>query len=112
MTVAEAIRRIRRTGEDRETIYTCYVIDEGRRLEGVVTLKDLLLAPDSTPVRELMDSGVISIGTLENRKAAARLFQKYGFLALPVVDHENRLVGIITVDDAIDAMEQQATRSP
>ncbi len=111
MTVAEAIRRIRRTGEDRETIYTCYVIDEGRRLEGVVTLKDLLLAPDSTPVRELMDSGVISIGTLENRKAAARLFQKYGFLALPVVDHENRLVGIITVDDAIDAMEQQATEA-
>ena len=62
-------------------------------------------------MRELMDSGVISIGTLENRKAAARLFQKYGFLALPVVDHENRLVGIITVDDAIDAMEQQATEA-
>lgn len=109
MTVAEAIRRIRRTGEDRETIYTCYVIDEGRRLEGVVTLKDLLLAPDSMPVRELMDSGVISIGTLENQKAAASLFQKYGLLALPVVDHESRLVGIITVDDAMEVMEQQAT---
>lgn len=109
MTVRQAIHRIRCTGEDRETVYTCYVIGSGRQLEGVVSLKDLLLANDSTPVRELMDTNVISIGTLEDRKQAARLLHKYGFLALPVVDHEARLVGIITVDDAIDVMEQEVS---
>lgn len=107
MTVRQAIQRIRRTGEDRETVYTCYVIGEGRQLEGVVSLKDLLLASDSTLVQELMDTNVISIGTLEDQSEAARLFHKYGFLALPVVDHENRLVGIITVDDALQVMEQE-----
>lgn len=109
MTVAQAICHIRRTGEARETIYTCYVIGAGRHLEGVVSLKDLLLANDSTLVKELMDTNVISIGTLEGRKEAACLLHKYGFLALPVVDHEARLVGIITVDDAIDVMEQEVS---
>ena len=109
MTVAQAIEHIRRTGEDRETIYTCYVIDASRKLEGVVTVKDLLLAPDGMQVRDVMSDDVISISTLEDQEEVARLFNKYDFLSLPVVDHENRLVGIITVDDAMDVMEQEAT---
>ena len=109
MTVAQAIEHIRRTGEDRETIYTCYVIDASRKLEGVVTVKDLLLAPDGMQVRDVMSDDVISIGTLEDQEEVARLFNKYDFLSLPVVDHEDRLVGIITVDDAMDVMEQEAT---
>ncbi len=109
MTVAQAIEHIRRTGEDRETIYTCYVIDASRKLEGVVTVKDLLLAPDGMQVRDVMSSDVISIDTLGDQEEAARLFNKYDFLSLPVVDHEDRLVGIITVDDAMDVMEQEAT---
>ena len=109
MTVAQAIDHIRRTGEDRETIYTCYVIDASRKLEGVVTVKDLLLAPDGMQVRDVMSDDVISIGTLEDQEEVARLFNKYDFLSLPVVDHEDRLVGIITVDDAMDVMEQEAT---
>lgn len=109
MTVAQAIEHIRRTGEDRETIYTCYVIDASRKLEGVVTVKDLLLAPDGMQVRDVMSSDVISINTLGDQEEAARLFNKYDFLSLPVVDHEDRLVGIITVDDAMDVMEQEAT---
>lgn len=108
MTVAQAICHIRRTGEARETIYTCYVIDAGRKLEGAITLKDLLLAPDGAHVHELMNRSVISIGTLDGREAATHLFQTYGLLALPVVDHENRLVGIITVDDAMEVMEEDA----
>ena len=109
MTVAQAIEHIRRTGEDRETIYTCYVIDASRKLEGVVTVKDLLLAPDGMQVRDVMSDDVISIGTLEDQEEVARLFNKYDFLSLPVVDHEDRRVGIITVDDAMDVMEQEAT---
>ena len=109
MTVGQAIDHLRRTGEDRETIYTCYVIDAARRLEGVVTVKDLLLSPDDMLVADLMDTGVISIGTKEDQEEAAQLFNKYDFLSLPVVDHEGRLVGIITVDDAMDVMEEEAT---
>lgn len=109
MTVGQAIEHLRRTGEDRETIYTCYVIDVARRLEGVVTVKDLLLSPDDMLVADLMDTGVISIGTQEDQEEAAQLFNKYDFLSLPVVDHEGRLVGIITVDDAMDVMEEEAT---
>lgn len=109
MTVEEAIARIRRTGEDRETIYTCYVIDAGRHLEGIVTIKDLLLAGEASLVADLMETDFISIGTWEDREEAVRLINRYDFLALPVVDRENRLVGIITVDDAMDVMEQEAT---
>lgn len=109
MTVADAIEHIRRTGEDRETVYTCYVIDRARVLEGVITVKSLLLAPDEAVVEDLMDTEVISVGTLEDQEEVAHLFSKYGLLSLPVVDHEKRLVGIVTVDDAIDVMEQEAT---
>lgn len=109
MTVGQAIEHLRRTGEDRETIYTCYVIDAARRLEGVVTVKDLLLSADDMLVADLMDTSVISIGTQDDQEEAAQLFNKYDFLSLPVVDHEGRLVGIITVDDAMDVMEEEAT---
>lgn len=109
MTVSQAIAHIRRTGEDRETIYTCYVIDQTRLLEGVVTVKELLLAADDTLVADLMDKELISVTTGEDQEIVGRLFQKYGFLTLPVVDRENRLVGIVTVDDAMDVMEQEAT---
>lgn len=109
MTVGEAIAHIRRTGEDRETIYTCYVIDGSRVLEGVITVKDLLLADDARRVDELMERDVISVNTLEDQEEVARVMSKYDLLSLPVVDNENRLVGVITIDDAVDVMEQEAT---
>ncbi|MCI6639781.1 MAG: magnesium transporter [Pygmaiobacter massiliensis] len=109
MTVAQAIDHIRATGEDRESIYTCYVVTVTRVLLGVVTVKELLLADDSTLVNDLMDPDIISVNTLDDQEDVGRLFSKYGLLALPVVDHEKRLVGIITVDDAMDVMEQEAT---
>ncbi|MBC8545954.1 magnesium transporter [Clostridiaceae bacterium NSJ-31] len=109
MTVEDAIKHIRRTGEDRETIYTCYVIDEQRKLDGVVTVKDLLLAHDECALDTIMDTDIISVKTTEDREEVARLFSKYDLLSMPVVDHENRLVGIVTVDDAVDVMEQEAT---
>ena len=109
MTVEDAIKHIRRTGEDRETIYTCYVIDEQRKLDGVVTVKDLLLAHDERVLDTIMDTDIISVKTTEDREEVARLFSKYDLLSMPVVDHENRLVGIVTVDDAVDVMEQEAT---
>ena len=109
MTVAEAITRIRRTGVDKETIYTCYVTKD-RRLLGTVSVKDLLLAEDDdTPVSRIMDEYVISVNTLTDQEEVAQMFSKYNFMALPVVDAENRLVGIITFDDAMDVMEEEAT---
>ncbi|MGD9560040.1 MAG: magnesium transporter [Oscillospiraceae bacterium] len=109
MTVEDAIKRIRRIGGDRETVYTCYVVDDTRRLDGVVTVKDLLLAGDSDMVAELMETDVISVFTGDDREAAAQLMAKYGFIALPVVDTEMRLVGIVTVDDAMDVIQEEAT---
>lgn len=109
MTVSEAIRHIRDVGEKRELIYTCYVVDDQRKLEGVVTLKELLLSPDSRTVGELMEAGVISALTTDDREEAARRLQRYDFLALPVTDREGRLVGIVTVDDVMDVMEAEAT---
>ena len=109
MTVADAFKRIRRTASDMETISVCYVTDEGRHLLGVVTIRDLLLAEEEDVVGEIMDSNVISVGTLEDKEAVAQAFGKYDFVALPVVDAEGRLVGIVTVDDAIDVMEEEAT---
>ncbi len=109
MTVEEAILRIRRTGLDKETIYTCYVT-RGRRLIGMVTVKDLLLcADDETPISEIMEENVISVGTHDDQEAVAQMFTKYNFLALPVVDTELRMVGIITFDDAMDVLEEEAT---
>ena len=109
MTVDEAITRIRRTGVDKETIYTCYVTKD-RKLLGFVTVKDLLLASDDDiTVSELMDSNVISVETLADQEEVAHMLSKYNFLALPVVDSDGRMVGIITFDDAMDVMEDEAT---
>ncbi len=109
MSVEEAIKRIRRTGVDKETIYTCYVT-ENRRLIGLTTVKNLLLCEDDeTKISEIMEENVISVGTLEDKEDVAQMFSKYDFLALPVVDAEGRLVGIVTFDDAMDVMEDEAT---
>ena len=109
MTVEESILRIRRQGVDKETIYTCYVTDN-RKLIGLVTVKDLLLAEDdSTPISEIMEENVISVHTKDDQEEVAQMFSKYNFLALPVVDTENRLVGIVTVDDAIDVLQEETT---
>ena len=110
MTVEEAILRIRRQGVDKETIYTCYVLDKDRTLLGIVTVKDLLLAEsDDTEIREIMTSNIISVTTQDDQEEVAKMFSKYNFLALPVVDTENRMVGIVTFDDARDVMEEEAT---
>ncbi len=109
MTVREAFEHLRETGEDRETIYTCYVIDAMRKLTGVVTVKTLLLSSYETKISDIMCTDVISISTMEDQEEAARLLAKYDFLALPVVDMENCLVGIITVDDAIDVIREETT---
>lgn len=109
MTVEEAILRIRRTGVDKETIYTCYVTSD-RTLVGLVTVKDLLLAQDDAQrISELMETNVISVTTQTDQEEVAQMFSKYNFLALPVVDAENRMVGIVTFDDAMDVMEDEAT---
>jgi len=109
MTVGESILRIRRQGVDKETIYTCYVTKD-RKLLGLVTVKDLLLAQDDeTPIEEIMVTNLISVSTHADQEEVARMFSRYDFLALPVVDQENRMVGIVTVDDAIDVMEEEAT---
>ena len=109
MTVSEAITRIRRTGIDKETIYTCYVIRD-RYLIGVVTVKDLLLCSDDDAlISSIMIDHVISVNTHDDQEEVAQMFSKYNFMALPVVDTENRLVGIITFDDAMDVMEEEAT---
>lgn len=109
MTVDDAIKRIRRTGEDKETIYTCYVMDDTRHLEGVITVKDLLLAQDGDLVGDIMEPAVISVATADHQADAAQLMAKYGLIALPVVDAENRLVGIVTVDDAVDVILEEDT---
>ena len=109
MTVEEAILRIRRQGVDKETIYTCYVTKD-RKLLGIVTVKDLLLAEDDEMlISDLMETDLISVTTHTDQEEVARIFSKYDFIALPVVDTENRMVGIVTVDDAIDVMEEEAT---
>lgn len=109
LTVADAFTRIRRTGVDKETIYTCYVTDSKRKLKGYVTVKDLLLADENATIREIMEDNVISVNTHEDKEVVADLFQKYDLVVLPVVDRENRLVGIITVDDAIDVLQEEIT---
>ncbi|MGN0502325.1 MAG: magnesium transporter [Ruminococcus sp.] len=109
MTAEMAIKRIRRTGVDKETIYTCYVTDNNNRLIGISTVKDLLLADDDDLVNDLMEENVISVNTLDDQEQVAQMFSNYNFLALPVVDNENRLVGIVTIDDAIDVIQEEAT---
>ena len=109
MTVDEAINRIRKIGLDSETIYTCYVTDKSRRLEGIVSVKDLLLDNKNSEIGDLMDENIIFANTLDDREEVAEKFRKYDLMALPVVDKENRLVGIVTVDDAIDVILEEAT---
>lgn len=109
MTVEEAIKRIRRTGVDKETIYTCYVVANDGKLIGITTIKDLLLADEDDVIESLMETNVISVGTLDDQELVAHTINNYDFLALPVVDTENRLVGIVTIDDAIDVMVEETT---
>ena len=109
MSVKESFARIRRIGEDKETIYVCFVISADRRLEGIVTVKDLLLADPDTVIEDLMDRNVIFATTTEDQESVSEKFSDYDLMAMPVVDKEGRLVGIVTVDDVIDVMEQEAT---
>ncbi len=109
MTVQDAFETIRRTGPDKETIYTCYVMSPSRKLEGVVTVKDLLLHDYQTLVGDIMDTNVIYVSTDDDKEEIANLFHKYDFLSLPVVDKERRLVGIITIDDAVEVLQQENT---
>ncbi len=109
MTVEDAIKRIRRTGLDKETIYTSYVISDNRKLVGLLSMKTLLLSDDDDVVEDIMETNVISVKTLDDQEEVANCFKKYDFLAMPVVDNEYRLVGIVTVDDAIDVMEDEVT---
>ncbi|MDD6264772.1 MAG: magnesium transporter [Clostridia bacterium] len=107
MRVSEAFDRIRKTALDKETVYTCYVTDAGKHLIGIVTAKDLLLAPPEAIISDIMDEDVIYVSTHEDKEEVAKQINKYGFLAMPVVDAEKRLVGIVTVDDAIDVMQEE-----
>ncbi len=109
MTVAAALRYIRAYGPDKETIYTCYVTDGNRHLQGVLTARELLLAHETDLVGDLMETNVVSVVTTEDQEAVADLFARYDLIALPVVDSENRLVGIITVDDVVDIIRQETT---
>lgn len=109
MTVEDAFDRIRAIGFEKETIYTCYVIDSSRHLIGIVSLKDLLLSPKDQLVADIMEENVIFANTLDDKEDVAGQFEKYDFTSLPVVDKENRLVGIVTVDDAIDVLQEEAT---
>ncbi len=109
MTVEDALKRIRRTGVDKETINVCYVIDEGRHLIGLLSIRTLLLAEEDDIIGDIMERNFISVHTLDDQETTARALSKYDFLALPVVDTENRLVGIVTVDDAMDVLQEEVT---
>lgn len=109
MTVAEAITHIKKEALDSETVYTCYVKKGGRKLEGIVSLRALVLADDDMKVSELMNEDYVYVNVYDDQEEVAEYFTKYGFLALPVVDNENRLVGIITVDDILDVIEEETT---
>ena len=109
MTVEDALKRIRRTGPDKETINICYVMDERRRLIGVLSIRNLLLSEDDDIIGDIMERNFISVQTLDDQESTAQAFSKYDFLALPVVDTEDRLVGIVTVDDAMDVLEEETT---
>ncbi|WP_374042170.1 magnesium transporter [uncultured Oscillibacter sp.] len=109
MTVEDALKRIRRTGPDKETINICYVIDEQRHLIGVLSIRTLLLAEEDDIIGDIMERNFICVQTLDDQESTARALSKYDFLALPVVDTENRLVGIVTVDDAMDVLQEEVT---
>lgn len=109
LTVAEAVAHIKKTGVDKETVYVIYVTDKARRLLGIVELRDLLFAKDGDTVESIMDSAIISASTSDDKEEVANLISKYNLLALPIVDSEQRLVGIVTVDDALDVINDEAT---
>ena len=111
LTVAEAVKSIRRNGIDKETIYTCYVIDDGRRLVGTIPLRRLLLNDDDTPLTEIMsdDEQLIFVRTMDDQEEVASVAKKYDLLSVPVTDKEDRLVGIITIDDIVDIIDEEAT---
>ena len=109
LTVADALDKIRRTGIDRETINTCYVLDNQRKLIGIVALRALILSKPETLIRDIMEENVISVDTLTDQEDVARVISKYDFVSIPVVDSEKRLVGIITVDDVVDIIHEEAT---
>lgn len=109
MTVGQAIKHIKETGIDKETIDTCYVMDSNRVLEGVISIRKLILNNDSTELKDIMDTDVIYVNTLDDQEDVAGLFKKYGFLVMPVVDNERRLVGIVTIDDILDVIDQENT---
>lgn len=109
MTVDEAFDKIRRTGLNKETIYTCYVTNTRKKLIGVITVKDMLLADKQDVIEDIMTTGIITVETLEDKEQVALKFSKYDFIALPVIDKEGCLVGIVTVDDAVDVLQEEAT---
>jgi len=109
MTVAQAFEHIKKTGPDKETIYTCYVKDRDRKLIGITTVKELLLAKETDIIEDIMETNIVYVNTHEDREVVAEMFTKYDFLAIPVVDAENRLVGIVTVDDVIDVIYEEAS---
>ena len=109
LTVEDALKRIRRTAPDKETINICYVTDDRRHLTGLLSIRTLLLAADDDVIGDIMETNIISVQTLDDQETTARALSKYDFLALPVVDTENRLVGIVTIDDAIDVLQEEVT---
>ena len=109
MTVEDAILHIRRSGINKETINNCYVTSKDRRLIGVVTIRDLIMNESEQTMDQLMEDNIISVETITDQEEVAQMFSKYGFLAMPVVDTESRLVGIVTVDDVLDVLEEEAT---
>lgn len=109
LSVKEAIEKLRKVGVDKETIYTCYVLDPQRKLIGTVSLRKLLLSPDDAKIEDIMEEHLITANTLMDQEEVALMFQKYDFTSMPVVDSENRLVGIVTVDDIVDILQQEAT---
>jgi len=109
MTVDEALAHVKKTGPDKETIYTCYVIDNNRKLEGLISLRRLVLSKGDELVGDIMNTEVVSVTTHEDQEEVANLFKRYGLLSIPVVDKEGRLVGIITIDDAVDVIVEEST---
>ena len=107
MTIEQALDRIRQIGTDSETIYTCYVLDKDRKLQGIISIKEILLAKEESLISDNMETNIISVNTLEDKEEVAKKFDKYDLYALPVVDKENRLVGIVTVDDAINVLQDE-----
>ena len=109
MTVKEAFAKIKKIGINNENIYTCYVLDISRKILGILDVKDLLLADEDELIKNIMETNVITVNTLDDKEEVAKKFDKYDFIALPVVDKEERLVGIVTIDDAIDVLQEENT---